>query len=283
MHAPVTAPSALGTRHGASHLGPYAIRWRERGPEHAPVTLLLHGIYAGASSYEWRGLAPLLGGRVRTPDLLGAGASDRPDVEWTSALVTSGVDALIRDAATDAGPPIVVASSLTAAHALRAVAEGAAVERLVLITPTGLGRAQSHPSGSVSRILYALGRHTPLGDVVVHALSSAPSVRWFQTHQTYSDPEVLTEEEIEETCRVARLPNAKHLQLAFVANRLALEVEPDEVALTRPEVVWGAGQRYVGDEEPDRWRAAGATVHVMHEGLPQVEDPARVAAMLALD
>jgi pimeloyl-ACP methyl ester carboxylesterase len=281
MVATTTSATALGTRQGASHLGPFAMRWREQGDPQGRVTLLLHGIYAGASGYEWRRLAPVLAGRVRTPDLLGTGISDRPDLEWTAEVVTAVVDALIRDAATEAGPPVVVASSLTGAHAVRAVAEGAEVERLVLITPTGLGRAQASTSGTAGRIVYAIGRHTPIGDAVVHLLSSGPSVRWFQTNQTYADPEVLTEEEVVETRRVARLTNAKHLQLAFVADRIGLAVEPEEVRLVAPTVVWGSGQGFVEADEPDRWRAAGAEVHVMAEGLPQVEAPERVRTIVS--
>lgn len=282
MHAPTTTSTTeRADREGSTAFGPYAIRWRETGSDQGRVTLLLHGVYAGASGYEWRLLAPLLPGRVRVPDLLGAGISDRPDVEWSPELLTTSVAALIRGASSEAGPPIVIASSLTAAHALRAVAEGAEVERLVLITPTGLGHAQPGASGGVGRFAYALGRHTPLGDAAVALLSSGPSVRWFQTHQTYVDPTVLTDEEVAETRRVARLTNAKHLQLAFVTGRLGVKVEPGEVALQAPEVIWGSGLAFAGPHEPDLWRDAGATVHVLPEGLPQVEAPARVVELLA--
>ena len=68
----------------------------------------------------------------------------------------------------------------------------------MLITPTGLGAAQTEASGALGRAVYALGRHTPLGDLLIRGLSSAPSVRWFQEHQTYADPDHLTDEEVRE-------------------------------------------------------------------------------------
>lgn len=271
---------ALGPLTGSTELGPYRARWHER-PGDGPSVLLLHGVYAGASSYEWRRLVPSLGdARVRTPDLLGCGLSDRPDLEWRADVLTWAVDGLIRAAADDLGPLTVVASSLTAAHALRAVHRGAPVHRLVLITPTGLGRAQAASSGGLGRAVYAAGRHTPLGDLVVRGLSSGPSVRWFLEHQTYADPEVVTDDEVQETRRVARLPNAKHLQLAFVANRLALPVEPAEVELVEPVVIWGSAQGFVDPLEERRWEECGADVTVVRAGLPQVEAPDLVASLV---
>ena len=266
---------------GATAFGPFEVRWREQGPAEGPITLLLHGVYAGASGYEWRRLAPLLaeeGRRVRIVDLLGIGISDRPDLDWNPGVLTSVVAALVRAA----GPEVnVVASSLTGAHAVRAVGAGAPCGSLALITPTGLGRAQTSTSGALGRSLYAIGRHTPLGDAFVWALSSGPSVRWFQEHQTYRDPTALTDEEVDETRRIARQPNAKHLQLAFVTNRLGIRLDDEEVAAVSPSVLWGTGQGFVGDEEPDAWRAAGATVIEVAAGLPHVEDPTATAAWLA--
>src|SRR5690349_2830515 len=88
---------------GSTACGPFVMRWTEHGPPDAPLVLLLHGIYAGAHSYEWRNLVPVLAPdhRVRVPDLLGAGRSDRPDLEFTPGVVQSAVDALVIDAGPD--------------------------------------------------------------------------------------------------------------------------------------------------------------------------------------
>src|SRR5262249_50938583 len=103
---------------GETPFGPFTLRWAEIGPEAAPRVLLLHGIHAGAHSYEWRDFAPVLAQdhRVRTPDLIGAGESDRPEMDVTPEVVQGAVDALIRDAGASTH---VVASSLTGAYALR--------------------------------------------------------------------------------------------------------------------------------------------------------------------
>jgi pimeloyl-ACP methyl ester carboxylesterase len=266
---------------GTTACGPFVMRWQETGPATAPLVVLLHGIYAGAHAYEWRELVPHLTDRyrVRVPDLLGSGESDRPDLEYTRAVVQGAVDALIRDAGPDAH---VVASSLTGAYALRAVVSGAGVGSLTLITPTGLGAHREHPPKGAVSALYSLARHTPAGDLLVDALTSAPSVRWFQTNKTYRDPSVLHDDELVETRRAGRLANAKHLQLAFVFGRLALDLSPDDVERVRPTVIWARAQGFTDQSEADRWRAAGARVVELDSGLPQVEEPAVVAQTIGL-
>ena len=136
---PRSSGNGRSVQRGITRVGPFAQRWVERGV--GPRLLLLHGIYAGANGDEWARLLPHLRTQrtVRIPDLLGCGASDRPDLEYTPDVLLAAVDALIRDA----GPDVhVVASSLTAAYAVRAISSGAPVSRLTLLTPTGLGRPQ---------------------------------------------------------------------------------------------------------------------------------------------
>ena len=280
-------------RTGSTRYGPFELRWTETGPFDGPVTLLLHGIYAGAHGYEWRELVPLLDGsmpgagaphRVRVADLLGAGGSDRPDLEYDPAVVLGAVRALIGDCGPDC---TVIASSLTGAYATKAIADSirpgdtpADTPRLVLVTPTGLGDAQRRRGGLVARAAYAVGRHTPIGDLAVAALTSGPSVRWFQRNKTYSNPEALHEDEVVETRRAGRLPNGKHLQLAFVTGRLALPLSRADVRAARPLVVWARGQAFSEDSDMALWQAAGATVVAVPSGLPQVEEPGRLADLI---
>jgi pimeloyl-ACP methyl ester carboxylesterase len=274
-------PPASPPETGTTRVGPFSVAWTETGPPGAPRVLLLHGLYAGAHSFEWRALTPVLAAthRVRVPDLLGAGASDRPDLEYTRAVVQDVVDELILDAGPDT---IVVASSLTAAYALRAVAGGVPAATVVLITPSGMGRPREREqqTGGLGGAMYQLARHTPIGDALTWALTSGPSVRWFQTHKTYANPEVFTTDELVETRRAGRLVNAKHLQLAFVFGRLFIDVAPEAVTRVAPLVIWGCGQDFVDDDERFRWRDAGAEVVTRPSGLPHVEEPEQVAALI---
>ncbi|HVJ98230.1 MAG TPA: alpha/beta hydrolase [Acidimicrobiia bacterium] len=267
---------------GETASGPFTMRWREEGPDLDPTrqVLLLHGLYAGAHSFEWRRLVPILAQRfrVRVPDILGSATSDRPDLDYTRAIVQSAVEELIGDMESDA---IVVGSSLTGAYALAAIARQPVRRPLLLITPSGMGRSRERQPSGVNRVLYALARHTPVGDAFVDALTSEPSVRWFQTHKTYQEPSFFTAEEAIATRRAGRLPNAKHLQLAFVFNRLSLDVSSIDVERVRPTVLWACGQDFVDNAERLAWQHSGATVVEVDSGLPQVEEPETVAQLLA--
>ena len=271
---------------GTTSYGPFTLRWQEAdgadGAADRPRILLLHGIYASASSFEWEPLVPFLAERfrVRSADLLGFGASDHPDLEHTPEVVLGAVRALIEDAADRDHPPIVVASSLTGAYAVRAAASGSAVERLAMVTPTGLGGAQTRASGAGGRAFYAFARHTPVGDVLSRALTSRPSIGWFLRQQSYVDATQVTDEVVDRYHELGKVPNAKQAQLAFVAGVLALPLEPSEVAVTSPFVVWAKGQAFSRDRDAQRWREAGAEVVSVDAGLPQSEAPAELAALL---
>jgi pimeloyl-ACP methyl ester carboxylesterase len=258
--------SAIGTQ-----------RWTERGS--GPPVLLLHGVYAGAGAHEWEQLVPLLPAArtVRTPDLLGFGASDRPPVEFTAELLAEAVSALVGDFDVEGA---VVASSLTGAYALQAVARSGRPRRLILITPTGLGSSQSRPPPAPATWLEALWRRTPIGDALVRALVSGPSVRWFLRHQAYADPRFATEEVVRRHTDAGRHPDAKYPLVAFVAGSLALPVDPAAVELVRPTVVWGDGQSFTARSDADQWAAAGSTVLHRPSGMPHVEEPGVVAELL---
>jgi pimeloyl-ACP methyl ester carboxylesterase len=269
-------------RRGQTAFGPFVMRWFERGAETNPRVLLLHGLYAGAHAYEWRRLAPLLAERfcVRVPDLLGAGMSDRPDLEFTRDVVQRSVDALIDDAGEDC---LVVASSLTGAYALRSAARRTDGGKLLLITPSGRGALREHAPSTVNRAIYGLAQHTPLGNAFIDALTSEPSVRWFQTHKTYRDASVFDDDEARVTRETGRLPNAKHLQLAFVFGRIALDAATEDVERVQPHVLWACGQQFVDNAERNSWRDAGATVTETESGLPHVEEPEFVAQLVGAE
>jgi Alpha/beta hydrolase family len=266
---------------GVTRVGPFAQRWIERGV--GPRVLLLHGIYAGANGDEWARLVPQLRAQrtVRVPDLLGCGTSDRPDLEYTPEVLLAAVDTLIRDA----GPDVhVVASSLTGAYVVRAIREGAPVSRLTLITPTGLGRAQAHPAWAAAGFVYALGRHTPIGDIITQILGSKWSVRWFLERQAYGDRRKVTDAAVDSYHRATHQRNAKHLALAFVFGRLALALDDTEVKACEPDVLWAGADGFSPRADAQAWSDARAHVVIFEGvGLPQAEVPELVADLVLGD
>src|SRR6188472_3397672 len=134
---------------------PDEFRWRghrialTRHGEGKPV-LLLHGIYPGASSFEWRHVVPALAEqyRVIAVDLLGFGRSDRPAARYTPGLY----QALLGDvmARIIHEPCAVVASGLTAAQLVAlAGRDPRHIASMALVAPTGVAfRRDPAPSAN---------------------------------------------------------------------------------------------------------------------------------------
>src|ERR1700746_2415413 len=102
--------------------------------------IFLHGVYPGASSYEWSRIYPHFADRfqVLAPDLVGFGESTRPHRPLSAADHTA-VFAQFLKAKTGEERATIVASGLGAAFAvLLAVQPPELVQRLVLLMPVGL-------------------------------------------------------------------------------------------------------------------------------------------------
>ncbi|WP_342361280.1 haloalkane dehalogenase [Terrarubrum flagellatum] len=71
--------------------------WREAGEKDAPVALFLHG--NPASSYIWRNIIPHVAGVAHciAPDLIGFGASAKPDIDYRFVDHVRYLDAFIEE------------------------------------------------------------------------------------------------------------------------------------------------------------------------------------------
>ena len=158
------------------------------------------------------------------------------------------------------------------------------MSRLTLITPTGLGRAQTRPVSSAGRLLYSLGRHTPLGDLVTLALGSRFSVRWFLEHQAYGNPGKVTDAVVDSYHHATHQTNAKHLALAFVIGGLTLALDDTEVKQCEPDVLWAGADGFSPKADAQAWTDRVAHVVIFEGvGLPQAEVPEIVADLIVGD
>ena len=201
--------------------------------------LLLHGIYAGASSYEWRRIVDALAERhtVYALDLLGFGRSARPKVRYTPAMY----QAFLADfmAKLGHGPLAVVASSLSAAHVVALAARDPRhIAALALIGPTGVG--QLREASSTGQAASQLLLDAPIvGTAIYNALTSPVSVREF-LHQVYANDRLVTDDLVEEYVQSARQPGAKHAVAAFVGGRLNVDIRNALRRVRHPMLLlWG--------------------------------------------
>ncbi len=186
--------------------------------------LLVHGVYAGASSFEFRKNVEELSRsfRVYALDLLGCGMSDRPRLRYGPEDVTAQIEDFARE---EIGAPThLVASSLTAALAMPALVRSPRLfKKLILICPTGYSSLE-RPSGVLGDAIQGLFLAPVIGDSLYHAIVSRAGIKYFLGRMSYYDPRFVTEDLIESYYRTSHQPGARYFPAAFVSGKLNLGV-----------------------------------------------------------
>lgn len=238
QNAPLPTNALGGTRRGWNWRG-HEIFATEAGE--GSLVILVHGISAGASSFEFRHLFERLARRHRVVafDFLGCGLSDKPRLAYSAEPFVD----MIADAipAFDGESAAVVASSLGGAFAIRAAARAQGrIERLAVICPSGLaGTLDGGPLGPQSA-LPAVIRSPILGEAMFNAMASKPSIRWFLRNRVYADPAHVTQEVVDHYYAVTHQPGARFVPAAFVGGALDCDVARDLPFLSMPLLVlWG--------------------------------------------
>ncbi|GAC1613715.1 MAG: hypothetical protein NVS4B5_01300 [Vulcanimicrobiaceae bacterium] len=206
-----------------------------------PEILLVHGIYAGASSYEFRKLVPELARthRVIAFDFLGCGLSDMPDLHYSGELfVEQIVDAI---GALTTGPLTLVGSSMGGAFAIRAAARAPdRVKALVTICPTGLAGILDREPTPAQRAVGALFRSPVAGQVAFNGLSAKPTLRWFLEFQSYADKASVTPDIVDHYYAATHRSGARYVPAHFVGGALNVDVARDLPFVESPLLVlWG--------------------------------------------
>jgi len=216
-------------------------RWRgmdvaytERGDPSDPDLLMLHGVGAAGSSYEFAEVIDEFAEdhHVIVPDLPGFGRSDRPPLIYSPTLYEGYIADFVRDLTDD---PTVVASSLTGAYTA-AAAEDVDIERLVLVSPT----AETMPGQRTW--LRSLLRTPLLGTAINNLVTSKPGIRYFSADHGYYDSSQITDEQVEYQWQTAHQPGARYAPASFISGYLDPDIDlADQLnALDVPTtLVWG--------------------------------------------
>jgi pimeloyl-ACP methyl ester carboxylesterase len=198
--------------------------------------LLLHGLFTGASSYEWRYTVGALAEHhsVYALDLLGFGRSAHPKLRYTPAMY----QAFLADfmAKLGHGPLVVVASGLSAAHMVALAARDPRhIAALVLIGPPGVGQQSDAPSAATEFLLDA----PIVGTALYNALTSPASMREL-LEERYANDRMVTDELVEDYVQSARQPGAKHAITALVGGRLHVDIRNALRRVRHPMLLlWG--------------------------------------------
>jgi len=276
------SPAIFRTK--ALHTSVGQVVYHESGS--GPTLMFIHGICAGASSYEWSKVYPLFTGshRVLAPDLIGFGESARPDANLTAADYVRSLAEFIRG--TCDAPVTIVASGLGGGlSVLLASQHPEVVKQLVLWMPTGLTEF------GVRQV--SMGRRMAAMAPVVHRFmyrnyeSSRAAVRGWLVMHGFADASRITDETVEVYATCAQQYGAEHAIRNLYAGRLNVDLEARLQTLSQPvTLLWPEQPQEAGSlEMPARLQGLtkGSRLRLAPRlsQLAAVEGAAEMAALLA--
>ncbi|MCQ9129342.1 MULTISPECIES: alpha/beta hydrolase [Streptomyces] len=235
-------------RHRTATVRGHEVYYREAGPAHAPVLLLLHGF--PSSSHMFRDLIPLLADRYRVvaPDHLGFGRSSAPaasDFAYGFAELAEITDAFTQVLGLDRyalyiqdyGAPIGLRLAL--AHPERVTA---------IITQNGNAYEEGLGEEAWAPVRALIARRTPETERAVREISSAEGVRWQYLHGVPEDlRDLVSPDAYEHDAASMARPGQAEIQLDLIADygsNFALYPAFHEYFRTSGVpllAVWGAG------------------------------------------
>jgi pimeloyl-ACP methyl ester carboxylesterase len=206
--------------------------------------LLVHGVYAGASDYEWRENFDILARhyRVYAIDLLGFGASEKPDISYTANLYTRLLEDFVREIISE--PTYILASSLSSAFAVTAArrlngTDGVGVEKLALVCPTGIHHL-SKSAGAVGKLAGTVLNVPILGTTLYNKITSMADIRTYLREMVYADESRVTQDIVEHAHAEAHQEGSEFAARAFISGRLNTNIASDFASLNIPVLLlWG--------------------------------------------
>jgi pimeloyl-ACP methyl ester carboxylesterase len=208
--------------------------------------VFVHGVYPGASSFEWSRVYPHFADRfqVLAPDLLGFGESSRPNRPFGPSEHTEILAEFLRAKAGDARS-VIVASGLGASFAtLLAERHPELVQRLVLLMPVGTaGRHGRRQFFDHSRWLAAL----PLARQTYYYryLATKTQIRLWLATACFADPEKIDDEIVDVLWTYSRQFGANRAALYSVRGKLNVDLERHLAEVTQPiTLVWGEQAKF---------------------------------------
>lgn len=184
------------------------------------LLLMVHGVYAGASSFEFRKNFDELAKsfRVYALDLLGCGLSERPRRKYAPEDLTSQIEDFTREVI--GSPAHLISSSLSAALSMPAAVRSPRLfKKLVYICPTGY-ETLGQRSGLLGDAIYGLFFTPVIGSSLYHAIVSRRGIEFYLGRMSYHDPRLVTDELVDSYYRISHRPGAKYLPAAFASGKL---------------------------------------------------------------
>lgn len=233
-------PDVLGGRvlHFQSPFGRVVYNCAGRGE---PL-LLVHGINAGASNFEWRENFQTLARNftVYALDLPGFARSDKCPEPYTAQIYIQTITAFIEQVIQK--PVYCLASGLSAGYCCSvAFNRSYLIKKLALVTPSGVGN-NAEPPCATSFTVYGIFTSPIQGDGVYNAFVSPESIRYFLTTFIYTREEFVTETQVHyQVASSHQCPHAKYAPASFVAGLSNINIASFFGDIHQPSlIIWGA-------------------------------------------
>lgn len=241
--------------------------------------LLLHGIGAGSSSYEFRAIMGELGQQyqVYALDLLGWGNSERPDLEYTGNLYAQLIGDFVEQVI--GRPTHAIANSLSAGFVLRSARlQPHHWQKLLLIAPLGDNSLVPDSIGiPLAEVVYGLLSLPVLGLALYNGITSPWSVRLFTEQSLYSPGYALDAAVVDYYYQAAHQAGAQFAPRSFLTGKLNLPIQEDFQAVSkRMALIWGEHNRFTTPEQAERYRALRPDVPMYRlpgAAFPHIEAP----------
>lgn len=202
----------------------------------ATPVVFVHGIGAGASSYEWLENFGVFAERhpVYAYDLLGFGNSHRPNIRYTAEVYIQQMTEFLQKVVEK--PAVIVASSLSASYAVQvAYRQPDLVEKLVLLEPTGINpQATQKKVQILPSFFYGLLHAPVLGKSLYSLVAARSSIRSFLENQLFYDKSLVNNEMVEQYYTSAHQPGADFAPPSFFTGLLNAEIGETIGKLNQP-------------------------------------------------
>lgn len=216
------------------------IFYQVKGPHEAQPLVLIHSFAPGASSYEWRKNVEALSEqfRVYVFDLLGAGLSDRPAIDYTPEIYIDLIGDFLKEVV--GKPALVAVHGLASAYAVVcAYRRPQLFEKLLLVSPPVAVLTEVLPDVLNTAMKSAL--KTPVvGEFLYNALTSHSAIQRYFDRRGYHNPGLITDQLVEYVFSSAHQENSHYPAATLYSKELIIDIHEPLARLRTPVIaVWG--------------------------------------------
>lgn len=247
--------------------------------------IFVHGVFAGASSYEWSKVYPVFSSRFRVLalDLVGFGESERPNVRLNEEHYVKLLVEFIRSTCREQAPVLIGSGVGGGFCAYLASQHPELASRLILLNPTGLSDFGKDSLPLRTRII----SRVPLLSrfLYLNHQSTRSAIESWLTHIAFCDPSRVTAEMADVFATCARQYGADHAIRSFHAGRLSFDLAKRLRDVRLPvTLLWGERTKFPPVEWARRYQASTRpcqlTVLENVASLAALEDPSQVISAL---